>query len=91
MIVIRRYKDSGEWKRINYPRVSLSEPVVNLNPNIEFYTITDNQPVYDEQTEFIRYSDVTFTDDADVDYPHLKVAIQNYTIHDLPSEETIII
>lgn len=89
MIVIRRYKDSGDWARIKYPRKNISEPVENLDSNIEFYFIQDNEPAYDSQTQYLSYGDVTFTDNQHSEYSHLKVATQNYNINDIPQTETI--
>jgi hypothetical protein len=90
MRVIRRYIDSGEWVRINYPRFDM-QPVVNLDSNIEFFTITDNKPIYDSETQYLSFSHVEFTENTDVEYPHLKVAIQQYTINEIPPTETIML
>lgn len=90
MRVIRKYKDTGEWVRMNYPRHDM-QPVVNLDSNIEFFTITDNKPAYDSETQYLSFSHVEFTEDVDTEYPHLKVAIQQYTINDIPQTETIIL
>lgn len=89
MRVIRRYKDSGEWVRMNYPRINQSEEVVNLDSNIEFFTINDDKPDYDSGTQYLVFSHVEFTEDADTEYPHLNRAIQHYTINDIPQTETI--
>jgi hypothetical protein len=91
MIVIRRYKDSGEWVKMKYPRVNISEPIENLNPNIQFYIIEDNKPSYDAATEYLTHADITFTDNQHSEYTHLKVAIQNYNVNDIPQTETIIL
>lgn len=91
MIVIRRYKDSGEWVRMKYPRVNISEPVVDLNENIEFYFIEDDKPAYNAATQYLSANEITFTDNQHSEYSHLKVAIQGYTINEIPQTETIIL
>jgi hypothetical protein len=91
MIVIRRYIDSGEWVKMKYPRVDIAEPVENLDTNIEFYIIENNTPSYDAATEYLTHADITFTDNQHPEYSHLKVAIQNYNVNDIPQTETIIL
>jgi len=91
MRVIRRYIDTGEWSRIKYPRTDISEPIVNKDPNIDIYLEEDNIPAYDSETQYVKRSTIDFTDTVHSEYSHIKIAIQNYTVEDIPTTETIIL
>lgn len=90
MRIIRRYKDSGEYKQVKYPRYNM-QPVEGLSDNIEYYAVEDNIPAYDSETEYISRTTLDFTEDAHAEYTHIKIAVQDYEVKQRQTEEIIIL
>jgi hypothetical protein len=83
MRVLRKINDQLDI--IKYPRHDM-KPVIGLADNIEFYIIKENIPVYDNLIQYISFDNYELTNNYDLTYPHLKIALKNYIINDIPVE-----
>lgn len=87
MKVIRKINDKID--EVEYPRKSISKPIVGLEKGITFYFISEfKRPSYNPQKSYLRSTD-TLTEKRHPEYSHLFLCERGWDIIDYSQDEII--
>lgn len=88
MNVIKKYINSDKFEYTKYPRADMGK-LVGSDPDLEYYILEDNPPVYDENIFKLKQGGVNFTNEDHEIYSALKKAVREYELIELSKDDTI--